>query len=90
MADHCTFVNPLCPDDLCVLEYGHPFSAQGHHITGTMYGSANTSRADQLDILCDKSKSGWLAGYCAPQGTSINELIELGWVEQDTMLEDER
>lgn len=29
--DHCTFINPLCPSDLCTLKYRH----QGDHELNT-------------------------------------------------------
>lgn len=31
----CQLVNPLCPDDLCVLPKDHVGTAQGYHILGT-------------------------------------------------------
>jgi hypothetical protein len=81
MIDHCTWVNALCPDDLCVLEYGHPGTKQNRHITGTTAGSANTSRAEQEELLKDDAATGWIegAGYLAPRGTSVEDLITLGW-----------
>ena len=84
--DLCTFVNGLCPDDLCVLPYGHPFTRQHRHITGTTYGSAHTSWPEQLEILRDPKQSGWHPGnhYMAPKGTTEAELIEMGWQLQQS------
>lgn len=31
----CGLVNPLCPDDLCILPPGHVGTAEGYHVTGT-------------------------------------------------------
>lgn len=84
---HCTFVNPACPDDLCVLEYGHPWASRNRHITGTTYGSANTTREEQAVILRNKALSGWAVGYLASKGTSQEELIKLGWKKQEELIE---
>jgi hypothetical protein len=83
--NNCTFVNPFCPDDLCVLHSGHPFASRGRHITGTRPGSANTSWAEQLEILRDPEQSGWAGGYLAPKDTSDEDLILLGWELQQRM-----
>jgi len=31
----CPLVNPLCPDDLCILPEGHAGTAEGYHVLGT-------------------------------------------------------
>lgn len=31
----CPLVNPLCPNDLCILEANHPGTEQGWHTLGT-------------------------------------------------------
>lgn len=78
----CTFVNGLCPDDLCVLTYGHPFTRRHRHITGSRYGSAYTTPEEQLEILRNQPQnSGWPnheSHYMAPRGTSDEDLIRLG------------
>jgi hypothetical protein len=86
-ADLCTWVNGLCPDDLCVLPYGHIYMRSNRHITGTRYGSVNTTRKEQKEILRDPEKSGWAAGsgYLAPRGTTDEELFKLGCVLQNRM-----
>lgn len=84
--DLCTFVNGLCPDDLCVLAYGHPFTRQHRHITGTTYGSANTTWPEQLEILRNPDLCAWAKGnhYMAPRGTKEAELVRLGWELQES------
>lgn len=77
----CTWVNPYCPNDLCVLPYGHLFSAWNRHITGSMYGSANTTEDEQIALLRDIEQTGWLGEghYLAPRGTPAEELVRLGY-----------
>lgn len=62
MARHCTLVNPLCPDDLCVLEYGHDGTDRHEHCLRTM-------------IECE-GVSDYM--YMAPRRTSKSDLIRLG------------
>jgi hypothetical protein len=33
--ERCPLVNPLCPDDLCILRKGHPGASQNCHWLGT-------------------------------------------------------
>jgi hypothetical protein len=81
----CTFVNGQCPSDLCILPYGHPFSRQNRHLTGTMYGSINTSYDDQIDLLRTRDWTQWSSELTevAPEGTSDEQLMKLGWKLQE-------
>lgn len=77
----CTFVNGLCPTDLCVLPQGHPWAKRGRHITGTTYGSAGTDYADQLIILRTRPElthRDSTSSYLAHEDTTDDELVELG------------
>jgi len=86
---NCTFVNGLCPSDLCVLEYNHPFASRHRHITSTTYGSANTCREMQLEILRSGKDCTWDKSmhYMAPKDTSDDELFRLGCELEDKLLE---
>jgi hypothetical protein len=79
--DLCTFVNALCPSDTCVLPYGHPFTSRHRHLTGTMYGSYDTSYEEQVDLLRRDDYATWHKDmhYLAPRGTLEPELVRLGW-----------
>jgi hypothetical protein len=67
----CTYINPLCPDDLCYLPYGHAGCNTGWHVTGTTPYS-NAIR--------------WGFKEMAPLGTTREELIELGWARAEDLL----
>jgi hypothetical protein len=60
----CTFVNRLCPDDLCYLPYGHIGSRQGYHITGTVSYEYAVRWEDGLNMM--------------PAGASRSDLIRMG------------
>ena len=69
-ADHCTLVNPMCPEDLCVLPYGHPGTPRREHLLGSMYGSADLD-AKQRERIARPA-------FMAPKGTPIEKLMEMG------------
>lgn len=74
LGTHCTMVNPGCPEDLCLLPYGHSGAFAGLHLTGTMPGSSpepDPERVDQMGLV-----------ILAPRGTSQEELIRRGWAYQ--------
>lgn len=60
----CTMINPACPSDLCYLPYGHKGADKGYHITGT------------VAYDCAVKFDGFT---CAPEGTSRDRLVTLGW-----------
>jgi hypothetical protein len=62
-AKHCTLVNPLCPDDLCQLEYGHEGADRGEHALSTMIDCSAVS-----DLM-----------FMAPAGTTKPHLMRLGY-----------
>lgn len=74
---HCTLVNPLCPDDLCVLPYGHVGTNRRAHLLGSMYGSAYADEHDYAEALKHRERMSPLM-FMAPEGTSESELIRLG------------
>jgi len=76
-AGRCTLVNPLCPDDLCVLPYGHAGTPKREHLLGTMYGSAYAAEHSYAEALRHRERLSSVM-YMAPQGTSESELIRLG------------
>lgn len=59
----CPLVNPMCPDDLCVLPANHFGAAEGYHVLGT----TSYSEAPKLPLE-------WMR----PDGTSDEELIAEG------------
>jgi len=63
----CTFVNPLCPEDLCYLPYDHVGSKWGYHVLGT----TNYSYAEKFDTKKFPS--------LMPAGTERKKLISVGW-----------
>jgi hypothetical protein len=71
----CPLINPLCPDDLCVLPSGHVGTSEGYHVTGTMaYNQA------------EKFPMEWLK----PEGSRIQFLMQEGWRVADIMFPDDR
>lgn len=76
--DHCTMINPLCPDDLCVLPYGHPGTPKNEHLLGTMYGSSwgVENLKEALKHRKHFSKK-WFK--MLPKGTSYEEVVRAGW-----------
>jgi len=70
----CPLINPMCPDDLCVLPAGHVGTEHGYHVLGTtMYSQAERYPKD------------WLV-Y---PGTSKEALIRMGWERQQRMFPDD-
>lgn len=54
----CGLVNPMCPDDLCVLPPGHVGTAEGYHLLGTMsYSHACKFPSDRMT---GRRNKGWL------------------------------
>lgn len=78
----CPLVNPLCPDDLCVLMAGHSGSDEGKHLLGTMPGSG----AKVLDLADLREVSDVM--YLAKPGLFDVTLIRLGRERQDQLLKD--
>jgi hypothetical protein len=63
----CPLVNPGCPSDLCILPAGHVGTEEHVHVLGTdNYSQATRYREFHL----------------AEVGTSDEELVRRGWVEQ--------
>jgi hypothetical protein len=62
--DLCTMINPLCPNDLCYLPYGHVGTDEGYHVTGTVPYD-NAEKFKDFDM--------------APKGTSRDDLTTMGW-----------
>lgn len=63
--DPCPLVNPLCPDDLCILPAGHPGTDDGYHVLGTTnYDYAERFVHEPFKML--------------PVGTTKDELIAEG------------
>lgn len=60
----CTFINRLCPDDLCYLPADHIGTEEGFHITGT--------------VAYDYAVKWGFGDDLAPAGTSRQKLISLG------------
>lgn len=90
----CTLVNPLCPGDLCVLWYGHKGMSEGKHLLSTMPGSAarpsderDTSYpADDPESYVNEVDMDVM--FLAPQGTTEEELIQLGCDKADELWPD--
>lgn len=66
----CPYVNPLCPNDLCFLPYGHPGMWDGVHMLGT---SAEPSVMQHKGL------------HPLGQHVHKNELWDLGWRRQHEM-----
>lgn len=73
---HCTLVNPLCPNDLCVLPAGHPGTVKREHLLSTMYGSVDPD-LDGAPNPKYRERMGRVM-FMAPEDTSIDELVKLG------------
>lgn len=87
----CTLVNPLCPNDLCVLWYGHKGTAHGKHLLGTFPGSVpNEEWDDDPDDAEDHVQEVSNVMFMAPKGTPDDELIRLGWERADELCPDDR
>jgi hypothetical protein len=63
----CPLVNPACPSDLCILPAGHVGTEEHVHVLGTDPYSQATRYKDF---------------HLAEVGTSDEELVRRGWVEQ--------
>jgi hypothetical protein len=71
----CPLINPMCPDDLCVLPAGHVGTTEDYHVTGTMsYGQA------------EKFPREWMR----PEGSNPQFLMQEGWRVADIMFPDDR
>lgn len=80
---NCTLVNPLCPDDLCVLPNGHPGTKEGKHLLGTFPGSfpQNNVAPSPKDAVV-VSEYMWMAH----RNTTDESLIHLGWETQERLI----
>lgn len=67
----CQLINPLCPDDLCVLPFGH----KGWHQLGTMSEPMKLSRLHRLAV---PRQNG------VPYQDF--ELIQMGWELQEQLI----
>lgn len=67
----CTLVNPLCPDDLCILPEGH----EGYHQLGTMVEPQPLSRF--MVLAPTRHAKSW----------SRPELIEFGYCLEKCLIE---
>lgn len=74
----CPLVNPLCPDDLCVLPAGHKWTRGRRHLLGTMYGSVPDPDYPNENLTKYVQQVSKVM-YLAPVGTPEEELIRLGW-----------
>lgn len=72
MTEHCLLVNPLCPDDLCVLPRNHPGTKKNEHLLGTMYGSAGLNPSPKYRLKMSRHM------FLAPEGSTEDDLMELG------------
>lgn len=70
----CTMVNPLCPDDLCILPYGHPGMAEGWHHLGTDVGPNQYELAEL---------------HPRGPNARPRDLVELGWKRQRELYPDD-
>jgi hypothetical protein len=64
----CPLVNPMCPDDLCILPAGHVGTEEGYHVLGTTAYTA-----------AEKFPLEWMM----PVGTSVQVLCQEGWRQQE-------
>lgn len=71
----CPLVNPLCPDDLCVLPLGHVGTEQGYHLLGT------DAYDDPLKLT--KRSVLYLEGPLPKE-----KLVKLGWKRQKELFRD--
>lgn len=66
----CPLVNPMCPNDLCILPAGHDGTEEGYHVLGTTpYNHAY------------KYPLEWMM----PVGTNAQVLQQEGWRRSDVM-----
>lgn len=64
----CQLINPLCPDDLCILDHGHKGTKRGIHHLGT---SSEPFKVGTLMRMSNHDKP-----------FTDEELINLGQIEQ--------
>lgn len=71
----CPLVNPLCPDDLCILPEGHAGTAEGYHVLGT----TNYTAAEKFPL-------DWMM----PVGTPMEDLYAEGLRRAEVMFPSDR
>jgi len=78
----CQLVNPLCPDDLCILPKDHVGTKQGYHILGT------TPWDDPLHVT--KRSVMFLLQEETGDSREVdqNDLIRIGWTRQQELFPD--
>jgi hypothetical protein len=75
----CQLVNPLCPDDLCVLPKNHVGTEQGYHILGTTAwdNPLHVTKRSVLFLLQEETGD--------EREVDREGLIRIGWTRQQEL-----